>query len=46
MAESLIQSLTVPIGPLYLWTWLMLVTVLVVLPAGLYVTRDWEEVQR
>jgi hypothetical protein len=37
MAEILLD----PIGPLYLWTWIM-VLVIVSLPLNLYLTRNWD----
>jgi hypothetical protein len=40
MWESLLSG---PVLGLYLWTWLMIGT-LIVMAAGLYVTRDWEDV--
>lgn len=40
MSDSLTATCLTPIAGLYLWTWLMLITVLVVMPAGLWLTRD------
>lgn len=39
--DALFASLLTPIGPFYLWTYFMFGTLLV-LPAGLFITRDWD----